>query len=172
MHRLKAYFAALGSGVRLLVLVRTHAEVLDGLTGVPLAAEQDRVRAGWGTKGELVQSEDLTAGLQDALLGSSGEAEGGNGELRNLEQTDIIRDSADDHDDFGVTLGGIGGLLDNTGKGNRGTVDLGEEETVENRLPRNAVSPHHSETPPKLQMTLLKSESVRRARNRYSCRQE
>ena len=167
MHRLKAYFAALGSGVRLLVLVRTHAEVLDGLTGVPLAAEQDRVRAGWGTKGELVQSEDLTAGLQDALLGSSGEAEGGNGELRNLEQTDIIRDSADDHDDFGVKLGGIGGLLDNTGKGNRGTVDLGEEKTVEDRLLKeHMLSPLHLGRLRQFKMTLLKSESVRLARKR------
>lgn len=34
----KTYFAALGNGVGLLVLVRTHAKVLDSLTRVPLAS--------------------------------------------------------------------------------------------------------------------------------------
>lgn len=34
----ETYFAALGNGVGLLVLVRTHAKVLDSLTSVPLAS--------------------------------------------------------------------------------------------------------------------------------------
>ena len=154
------------------MLVRAHAEVLDGLAGVPLTAEQDGVRTSRRTERELVEGEDFTARLQDALLGGSRETEGRNRELGNLQKTNIVRHGADDNDNLRVTVRRVRGLLDDAGKGNRGTVDLGEEETVENRLPRNAVSPHHSETPRKLQMTLLKSESVRRARNRYSYRQE
>ena len=40
---IKTYLAALGESVGLLVLVRTHAEVLNGLTGVPLPPQQDGV---------------------------------------------------------------------------------------------------------------------------------
>ena len=60
------------------MLVRAHAEVLDRLTGGPLATEEDGVRASRRTKRELVEGEDLATSLQDALLGSGGEAEGGN----------------------------------------------------------------------------------------------
>ena len=56
----------------------THAEVLDGLAAVLLAAEEDCVRASRRTERELVEGEDLATSLQDALLGSGGEAEGGN----------------------------------------------------------------------------------------------
>ena len=108
--------------------------MLDGLTGVPLAAEQDGVRTSGRTKGKLVEGEDLTTGLQDALLGGSGEPEGGDRELGNLKQTDVIRDGADGDNDLGVTVGRTLSLLDDAGKGDGGTVGLGEEKTVEDCL--------------------------------------
>lgn len=118
----------------LLVLVGTHAEMLDGLTGVPLAAEQDGVRPGRRAESELVEGQDLTAGLEDALLGRLGEPQGGDGKLRDFQKTDIIRHGADSDDDLGIPVGRALGLLNDAREGKGGTVRLGEEETVEERL--------------------------------------
>ena len=131
-----AYLAALGGGVGLLVLVGAHAEVLHGLTSVPLAAEEDGVRASGRTEGKLVEGEDLTTSLEDALLGGSGETEGSNRELGDLKQTNVIGDGANDDDDLRITVGRVLGLLHDAGEGNGGAVGLGEEETVEDRLNR------------------------------------
>lgn len=128
------YFAALGKGVGLLVLVRTHTEVLDSLAGVPLAAKQDGVRTSRRAESELVEGQGLATSLQDALLSRLGEPEGGNGELRDLQKTNIVRNGADGNDDLGVTVGRILGLLDDAGEGKGRAVRLGEEETVEERL--------------------------------------
>ena len=97
---IKTYLAALGESVGLLVLVGAHTEVLDGLARVALAAEQDGVGASGCTEGELVEGENLTAGLEDALAGGRGEAEGGDGELGQFGQADVIGDGADNDDDF------------------------------------------------------------------------
>ena len=70
-----SYFAALGGGVGLLVLVGTHAKVLDSLTGVPLASQEDGVGTGRRTECELVQGQCLATGLDNAVLGSAGEAQ-------------------------------------------------------------------------------------------------
>ena len=127
-----AYFAALGGGVGLLVLVGAHAEVLDGLPGVPLAPEQDGVGASGRTDGELVQGDGLTTSLEDALLGGLGEAESSNGQLGDLDETDVIGDSADNNNGLGIAVGGARGLLQDAGQRNGRAVDLGEEKAVEN----------------------------------------
>ena len=113
-----------------------HAEVLDGLTGVPLAAEEDGVRTGGRTECELVESENLAASLQNTLLGGGGETKGSDRELGDLKQTNVIGDGADGDNDLRVTVRRTLGLLDDAGKGNGGTVDLGEEKAVEDRLQR------------------------------------
>lgn len=116
------------------MLVWAHAEVLNGLPGVPLAAEQDGVRAGGCAHGELVEGEDLAAGLEDALLGRRGEAEGGDRDLGHLNQAHIIGDGADDDDDLRLALASAARLLEDAGEGDGGAVDLGEEEAVEDGL--------------------------------------
>ena len=115
------------------MLVGAHAEVLDGLARVPLAAEQDGVRAGGRAHGELIEGEDLAAGLEDALPGSGGEAEGGDRELGDFDQTDIVGDGADDDDDLAVAASVVG-LLCDAREGEGRAVDLGEEEAVEDGL--------------------------------------
>lgn len=138
------YFPTLGDGVWLLVLVGTHAEVLDGLTGVPLPAEEDGVRTGGRTKRELVEGENLTAGFQDTLPCRGGEPKGGNRELGDLKQTNIIRYGANSDNDLGVAVRRTLGLLDDAREGDRGAVGLGEEKAVEDRLNRSkASSPLH-----------------------------
>ena len=87
--------AALALDVGLLVLVGTHTEVLDSLTGVLGAAEEEGVGTGGETGGDLVDGEDLTAGLLDAGTSRGGDAEGRNGELGELKQAVVVGDGAD-----------------------------------------------------------------------------
>lgn len=83
-----------------LVFVGAHTEVLNSLPGVPLAAEKYSIGTGWRTESELIEGKGLAASLQDALLGTFGEAKGSNRQLGNFEQTDIIRNGADLNHNF------------------------------------------------------------------------
>lgn len=130
------YLAALGGRVWLLVLVGAHTEVLDSFPGVPLAPEQDGVRASGCPCGELVDSQGFTASLKDALLSGSGEPEGGNGELGDVHKTDVVGDGGDGDDDLGITVGRARGLLHNARERDGRAVDLGEEQAVKDRLKR------------------------------------
>ena len=122
------------------MLVGAHAEVLDSLPGVPLAAEQDGVSTGGCAHGELVEGQDLASGLEDALLGRLGEAQGSNSQLGDLKQTDIIGDGADNDDGLSLAVDSAGSLLQDAGEGDRRAVDLGEEEAVEDGLNQTLVS--------------------------------
>ena len=151
------------------MLVGAHAEVLDGFARVALAAEEDGVRTSRSTHRELVEGQSLAASLQDALLGCRGEAQGSNGQLGNLEETDIIGDCADGDDDLGVAVRGSRSLLHNAGKRDGRAVRLGQEEAVEDRL-HNSDSQHHGICLLLgCKSTLLKFASVRLARKRYNC---
>jgi hypothetical protein len=82
----------------LLVFVGTHAEVFASLAGIPLAAEKYSIGTSWRTKSELIEGKGLATSLQDAFLGTFREAKGGNRQLGNFEQTDIICNGANlDH---------------------------------------------------------------------------
>ena len=111
-----------------------HAEVLDSLPRVPLATEQDGVRAGRCPDGEGVKSQGLATGLEYALLRRLGESECSDGQLGDFKKTNVIGDSSDNHDSLRLAVGSVGGLLEYTGEGDRGLVDLREEETVEDGL--------------------------------------
>lgn len=67
--------AALALDVRLLVGVGSEAKMLDGLTRVLGAADENRVGSSGEAGGNLVDSEGLTTSLQDAGAGCSSEAE-------------------------------------------------------------------------------------------------
>ena len=93
--------AALGDGVRLLVLERAHSEVLDRLTRVLLAAEKDGVCARRRAERELVEGENLAAGVEDALLGAAREAEGSDGELGHGLKAGVVCHGAYDNNGLG-----------------------------------------------------------------------
>lgn len=121
---------ALARNVRLAAL-EWPAKVLDGLAVVPLAPQQDSVRAGRSTESELVEGEALAAGSDDALASGDREAEGSDGELGNLGETLVIEDGANGHDGLGIVGVGASGLLDNAGDGDGRAVDLCRcEQTV------------------------------------------
>jgi hypothetical protein len=86
--------AALALDIRLLVGVGTEAEMLDGLTGILGSTEEEGVGSSGEAGGDLVNGQSLTTGLLDARAGRGGEAEGGDGELGELEKTDIVSDGA------------------------------------------------------------------------------
>lgn len=82
------------------MLVGAEAEVLDGLTGVLGATEEDDVRASRGTEGQLVESQALTTGLLNASAGSGSEAKRSDGELRDLVEAVVIGDGANNCPDL------------------------------------------------------------------------
>lgn len=137
---------ALGSDVRLLVLVRTKAEVLNSLTGVLLATDKDSVGTSGGTGSELVKGKALTASSLDTSAGSVGETKGSNRELGELKNAVVVSDGADNDNGLGG-LGGRGGNatlrlgeVDHARNRNGGLVDLGHIEAAEDGLVEARVS--------------------------------
>lgn len=87
--------AALALDVGLLVGVGSETEMLEGLTGVLGATEEEGVGTGGEAGGNLINGEGLAAGLEDARAGRGGEAESRNGELGKLEETVVVSDGTD-----------------------------------------------------------------------------
>jgi hypothetical protein len=113
---------------------RTHAEVLVRFPGSLDTPQQDGVRTSGGAGGKLVEGKGLTAGGDDALLRSLGESQRGDGDLGEGGHAGVIGDGADLDDDLVGQFGGIGGLFDDAGEGQRGAVVFGEEKTVQDHL--------------------------------------
>lgn len=123
--------AALRLDVGFLVLVGAKAKVLESLTGVLGATDQQGVAAGGGTQSQLVEGQGLATGGDDAAAGGSGESQSGDGHLGDLEKTVVIRDGAD-NDDGLVLL--VADLALDAGQGNGGSVDPGHKEAAEDDL--------------------------------------
>ena len=129
--------AALGLNVGLLVGVGTEAEVLDSLTGVLGATEEDGVGTSGETGGNLVDGEDLTTSLLNAGAGRGGEAQGSDGELGKLEEAVVVGDGADNDNGLALIVlrvGPVGGGSDDLGEGDGRAVDLGHHKTAEDNL--------------------------------------
>jgi hypothetical protein len=123
--------ATLALDVGLGVLAGAHAEVLDGLTGVLLTAEEDGVGTGGGTESQLVEGDDLTAGLQDASLGGLGDAQAGNRQLGDLEEAVVVSDGSDNDGGLAILTSHVAG---NTGNRHGGAVDARHKEALQNDL--------------------------------------
>jgi hypothetical protein len=129
--------AALAADIGLLVLMRTHTEMLDGLTGVLGTTEDDGVGTSGCTESKLIEGEDFTTSLQDASSGSLGETESSNGKLGDFQKTGVISDGTDNNN--GLSFLALG-VANNAGDGNRGTVDAGHKKTLKNDLVEVGVS--------------------------------
>ena len=62
----------------------THTKVLDGLTGIPFTPQQDGVGTSRCPQGKLVQSQNFSTSIKNALLRSSREAESSDSEFWDL----------------------------------------------------------------------------------------
>jgi len=115
-----------------LVLMGSEAEVLNSLSGVLWSSEEKSVASGWSSESQLVQSQDLTSSSNDAGTSRSGEAKGSDAELGNGQEAVVIGDSA--NDDNGLVVGLLGGVPNNSGDRDGGSVDAGHKEAAKNDL--------------------------------------
>mmetsp|Transcript_12780 Transcript_12780/g.35907 ORF Transcript_12780/g.35907 Transcript_12780/m.35907 type:complete len:205 (-) Transcript_12780:160-774(-) len=132
--------AALGADVglgRAIWHARGPAKVLDSLARVLGAAEQDAAGASGGLQSQLIESQALSAGLEDAGAGSLGELQGAHTQLGDLKHADIVRDGADQNCHLAIlALHELGELA----QGERRAVHLGHEHPLEDNLVEGAVS--------------------------------
>lgn len=137
--------AALGTNIGLGVVVGAHVEVLHGLARVLGTAEEDGVAALGRTQGELVEGQALAAGSQDPGTGGLGEAQSGDRQLGQLQETVVIGDATDDDDRLGRLATGrdttaVLRQVYQARHADRRTVDLGHEQTAQDDLVEARVS--------------------------------
>lgn len=104
--------AALAGDLGLLVGVGAETEVLDSLTCVLGATEEESVGTSRGAESKLVEGESLASGFDDASTGRSGEAESSDGDLRELKKTVVIRDRGNDDDGLSLCTVSVFRILD------------------------------------------------------------
>lgn len=114
------------------MLVGTHAEVLDSLTSILGATQDQSVAASGGAQSKLIQGDGLAAGLDDAGTGSGGESQSSDIDLGEGQETVVVGDGADDDDGALLTL--LVDVGDDAGQRDRRAVDLGHKQASENDL--------------------------------------
>ena len=72
--------------------------MLAGGTCGTLALQQQCLLASWGTEGQLIEGQDLTASLQDAFTCLFGDVQSADRHLGHLEQTQVIGDGTNNND--------------------------------------------------------------------------
>lgn len=110
----------------------TEAEVLDGLTVVLGATQQQGVGAGGLLESELIEGQGAAASGKDARAGGGGESQGSDLHLGDLEQAVVIGDGADDNNRLLVVAVLQVGL--DTGQGDGRAVDAGGKEAAQDNL--------------------------------------
>ena len=115
-----------------LVLVGTKAEMLDGFTSVLGTSQEQSVGSSWSPESQLVQSQSLTTGGNNASTGSGSETESRNTELGNCQESVIIGDGANNYDGLVVRL--LRGVRNDSGDRDGRSVDAGHEKAAENDL--------------------------------------
>lgn len=113
------------------MLVGSETEMLDSLSGVLWSSEEKSVGSGWGSEGQLIDGQSLTTGSKNAGTGSGSETESRNTELRNLQQSVVIGDGTD-NDDGSLLL--LASVCNESGDGNRWSVDAGHKQSAEDDL--------------------------------------
>lgn len=121
-----------------LVLVGTEAEVLEGLTGVLGATEEEGVGTGGLLQSQLVKGNGLAAGSSDAGTGGGGEAESGNGGLGDGQETVVVSDGTNNND--GLLVVAVLKVGRNAREGDGGAVDAGHEQAAEDDLVEGGIS--------------------------------
>jgi hypothetical protein len=120
--------ADVGSGV----LAMETTEVTEDLAGMTGTLEENGGLTSGTLKGELVEGQNATTGLDDASTGSLGNAESAHVDLGDLQETGVVSDGANnDGNILGVlTLQ----VLADLGERDGGSVDAGHAESLEHDL--------------------------------------
>lgn len=142
---------SLGSDERLLVLVWAHTKVSYRFSSILGSSEENSVATLGRSKSELVQGQTLSTSSDDALSSSLGESQGGNGELGEFLNSDVIGDGSNDDDGLGwrrtswdttAVLGEVDQSRDRDG----GLVDLAHEQSSEDDLVESRVGSSSQES--------------------------
>jgi len=126
------------------MLVGSEAEVLNSLSGVLGSSEKECVASSRSSKGQLIQSQSLTSGSNNAGTGSGSESESGYTELGDGQETVVIGNGA--NDDNGLVVGLLGGVRDDSRDGNGRSVDARHKKTAQDDLIEGRVGPAGQET--------------------------
>lgn len=105
--------------------------MLNSLTGVSLSTEKDATLSEGGLESKLIKSQHLTSSLDDTGTSSGSDAEGADGHLGDIQETDIIGNGANHDSHLGLLA-----LHEasQSGNGHGRLVDAGHEETLEDNL--------------------------------------
>merc|ERR1719245_206565 len=127
--------ASLGSGEGFGVRVGNtgSSEMLDSLTGLAGSLEEQSVLACGSSQSQLIKSDNFSSSFQDSLASLLGDSEGTDGHLWDLEDSDVIGDGSNNDSDL-VSISGLLHVADQTGDGERRTVDLAHEEPLQDDL--------------------------------------
>merc|ERR1719281_657272 len=122
-----------GEGLGMRVGNTGSSEMLDSLTGLARSLKEQSVLASWGSQSQLVKSDNFSSSFQDSLASLLGDSEGTDGHLWDLEDSDVIGDGSNNDSDL-VSISGLFHVANQTGDGERGTVDLAHEEPLQDDL--------------------------------------
>lgn len=137
--------AALGAnkGLGMRAWGARRAKVLDGLTGILGAAQQDAVGPLGRDQGELVKADALSTRGNDARASRVGKAQGANSELLGLDEASIVSDGANDDGNVGLLLASHVALHARQRHGR--AVHSRHEKTLQNDAVKVAVHPASQE---------------------------
>lgn len=82
--------------------------MLDGLASCSLSLHQNRVVTSWRSQSQLIECDDLSTSLSDALACTFSDAKSTDAQLGNLHQAQIIGDGTDNNRD--IVLSGFASL--------------------------------------------------------------
>lgn len=119
------------------MLVGTEAEVLESLTAVLGATENQGVAAGRGSESELIESDGFSASSSDASTCSGSEAKSSNCSLRESKESVVVSNSSDNND--GSLLALLGNVGHNSRQRDGWSVNLGHEKASEDNLVEGSV---------------------------------
>lgn len=117
-------------------------------------SQEDGVFASWSNLSELIESQDLSTGLDDSSSGSSSESESADSELWNDWESLVIEDGADDNQNSLSLLLGAGNL-DKSADGDREPVVESLVESLVDNLVELRVSSSGEEL-----VQLLSTETI------------
>jgi hypothetical protein len=117
--------------------VWTHAEVLDGLSGVLWSSEEKSVASGWSSQSQLIQGQNLTPGCENPSTSCGSEAKSRNTQLGNGQQTVVIGDGA--NDDGCLVVRFLGSVSNNSRNGDWRSIDARHKQSAKNDLVKGRI---------------------------------
>jgi hypothetical protein len=114
------------------MLVWSETEVLNSFSGVLGSSEKQGVASSRSSQSQLIQGQYLSSCSNNTGTSRGSKAESGNTELRDGQETVVVGNSTDNND--GLVIGLLGSVRNNSGDGDRGSVDAGHEKSAENDL--------------------------------------